>query len=276
MIAILLATYNGEKYLYEQILSIINQSFLNWKLFIHDDGSSDSTINIINHFCTKYEEKIFFLKDIETKRGPAYSFLWLLEHVDADYYMFCDQDDYWLPNKIEISYIKICELESQHKQTPIIVHTDLEVVDENLKTISPSLWEYSKLTKIINKQSLYMIYNTVTGCTMIFNNKVKDLIFPISPLLLMHDSWITQIVVFNNGIVYPIHKQLIKYRQHGNNVLGAGNNKNMFLKMLNLKKSYITNKKIYKLLHQQFNYSFFHYITIKFKYFFICTLRNNT
>lgn len=136
-IAILMATYNGEKYLQEQIDSILSQTYTDWTLYIQDDGSSDNTIGIINSYIQK-EKKCVLIDRGLTRQGAGMNFMSLLNIVESQYYMFCDQDDIWLPNKIVISLNKIKEEENKHKDTPIIVHTDRTHVDSQLNTICKS------------------------------------------------------------------------------------------------------------------------------------------
>lgn len=108
-IAILMATYNGEKYLGEQIESILAQTYKDWHLYIHDDGSKDNTVTILKEFVAKHSQQITLL-EYSSQGGACRNFLSMLERVDAPYYMFSDQDDVWLNEKIEIEYKKIKEL----------------------------------------------------------------------------------------------------------------------------------------------------------------------
>ena len=146
MIAILMATYNGSRYLREQIDSILSQTNDNWQLYIHDDGSTDSTMDIILEYCNKYIGKIVYLNDAQKHRGAAMSFMYLLKQVEADYYMFCDQDDVWLPNKVEQEFKSITEYSNEK---PILVFSDLYIVDEKLNVIEKSYWRYMRFFDII-------------------------------------------------------------------------------------------------------------------------------
>ena len=110
---ILLATYNGEKFLKEQINSLLDQSYKNWKLLIRDDMSTDCTMAILSDYISKYPDKIKLLKS-NKRLGPCQSFNYLLQKSDSDYVMFCDQDDIWLPEKIELSLKKMRSLEKIH------------------------------------------------------------------------------------------------------------------------------------------------------------------
>lgn len=217
-VAILLSTYNGEKFLEEQIDSILLQSYKNWSLYIRDDGSSDNTINIINTY-TKNNTNIHFINDTKRK-GACMSFMWLLNEINSDYYMFCDQDDVWLPNKIEISINTIIAAEKK-SDIPIILHTDLIIVDKEKRIISNSFWKYTKLKQNYLSQFNYLgVCNGVTGCTMMLNNKAKQIAFPISSKAPMHDYWIALKVSQSGKIIY-LDTPTILYRQHGKNEVGA-------------------------------------------------------
>ena len=101
MIAIILCTYNGEKYIETQLQSLQNQTYKDIEVFIHDDGSTDSTIRIIESFIAKNSLRCIIMHDEIKHRGAGPSCMWALDNINADYYMFCDQDDFWLPNKVE-------------------------------------------------------------------------------------------------------------------------------------------------------------------------------
>lgn len=220
-IAILMATYNGERYLDEQIRSIIAQTCQDWHLYIHDDGSIDNTVGIIKEYVSQYPHQITLL-DYPTQGGACLNFMSMLEQVDAPYYMFCDQDDVWLPQKIMTEYRTMKEIEKEQPETPIIVNSDLTVVDENLKCICHSFWEFSGInTHFLRNYADYAANNAVTGCTMLFNKAVKRVIKHTYKEALMHDSWITLSVAAAKGTIDYIPQQLVLYRQHGNNTLGV-------------------------------------------------------
>ncbi len=224
-IGILMATYNGEKFIAEQLDSILNQTYQNWLLLIHDDGSNDNTVNIIKHYQKLYPEKIIFIDDKVKCGGAKENFAHLIriakEEFNFNYVMFSDQDDVWLPEKIEITLDKMLELEKKYgKNKPILVHTDLKVVDRNLKMIAESFWEYQKIDPLNNSLNCLLLENTVTGCTMMVNrvllNKIK-----FDKNAIIHDWWIALICRLNDGIIFPIKQQTILYRQHGKNDTGA-------------------------------------------------------
>lgn len=229
-VVILMSTYNGEKYLSEQLDSICNQSFTEWILYIRDDGSSDQTVEIINEYCAK-DNRILF--DEENKNiGLVNSFFKLLKDHDADYYMFCDQDDYWKQDKVELS---VNCMEKLDNQLPCLAHTDLEIVDQDLNNLSPRMKEKPYLRSL---QQLSFV-NNVTGCTIIMNQKLKDAVLDNlrdTKNIVVHDWWITLVASFCGNIRF-INETTIKYRQHGNNVLGSNRKKQFFIKKLILKLS---------------------------------------
>jgi glycosyltransferase involved in cell wall biosynthesis len=219
-LSILLSTYNSETYLIEQIDSILSQTVKDWILYIRDDGSSDSTIFLIENYCEQHDN-IILLKDELNNLGAKNSFIKLLSDVDAHYYMFCDHDDVWLSSKVEKTLNKMKEIESQYPQKPILVFTDLKVVDADLNVISNSLWRYQH-TNPMHAKDIYAlsISNPVTGCTIMINQKAKEVSLPMSQKSLMHDLWIA-LNVTHYGYVDFIDEPTILYRQHNENIIGA-------------------------------------------------------
>ena len=222
-IAILLATYNGEKYISEQIESILKQSYDNWNLYIHDDGSNDGTLEIIKKYQEKYPRKIYVLES--QKVGSAKNnFFYLMRNVKAPYYMFCDQDDVWVSNKIELTIERMKKNEKSKINIPILIFSDLKVVDENLKIISPKMSKYQNLNMYYKDIYHLMLQNIVTGCTCMINDKCKELALKCKKVenIIMHDWWCGIIAVYFGKIDY-IDIPLILYRQHTNNSVGAKN-----------------------------------------------------
>lgn len=220
-IAILLASYNGEQFIAEQIESIISQTYKDWILYINDDGSTDTTLEVINNYIKKYPNKIFLMQLQHTGLGASANFLKLLDVVVSDYYMFCDQDDIWLPDKIEKCIFKMKLEETENPIIPIIVHTDLVVVDSHLNKIHSS---FHKLTKVDPEKFCtfnYMgVMNCTTGCTMLFNRKVKEISNLPKDKNVWHDWWLAVNVAKHGKILY-LNETTILYRQHSKNVLGA-------------------------------------------------------
>ncbi len=222
MIAILLSTYNGEKYLAEQLESLFNQTYKDFTLYVRDDGSNDGSLDILKNYKKKYSNIVIHSEDSKKNIGACLSFMWLLENVDSKYYMFCDQDDIWLPNKIDLTFDKMKQNEIRNEEKAIVVFTDLAVVDENLNEISSSFWNYTKINPwIINNFEYLSVCNLMTGCTMMLNKKVCFTMLPISSKAVMHDCWIALKTVASGGIIDFVGEPTILYRQHENNVIGA-------------------------------------------------------
>lgn len=222
MIHILLSTYNGTRYLGEQLDSIIAQSYTDWRLFVRDDGSLDDTLRILTEYAGK-DERIKLLKDGENL-GACRSFERLMMQCGgADYYAFADQDDVWKPEKLAICVEAMRQQEGLHPHKPVVVHTDLQVVDEKMHEIAPSFWQYSNIRPdLLDSRKYYLaICNSVTGCAMLFNEAARAAALPFPPAAYMHDAWIALKTLLSGGCLIPIHLTPIAYRQHGDNVLGA-------------------------------------------------------
>ena len=218
-IAILLATYNGGKYLREQLDSIFAQTYTKWHLYIHDDGSKDDTIEILKDYQSRFPNKITIIEG-EPTGGAKNNFYFLLKRVESLLYMFTDQDDVWLPNKIEMEV----NAWNQNKadDVPVLVFTDLKIVNKSLDVISDSLWKYYKFnTEKIRMQSL-ILQNVVTGCTMLINKKLRDMMIAYKNIenVPMHDKW-AALIALQFGKMIRINDQTILYRQHENNAVGA-------------------------------------------------------
>lgn len=222
MIDILLSTYQGEKYLDELLASIINQTYQDWLLCVRDDGSTDGTMSILNTYQIKYPGKIKIISHPKGNIGIVRSFEELLQASSSEYIMFCDQDDVWLPNKVELTLHKMQHLESAHSALPLLVHTDLTVVDSDLQVISPSFWNFSKLDQcLLSRNFNYLgVCNGVTGCTAMINRPAKESALPFPATARMHDAWIALCVAKNGKIDY-VDESTILYRQHAKNVIGA-------------------------------------------------------
>lgn len=223
-VVILMSTFNGERYLSSQIDSILKQTYKNWQLFIRDDGSTDNTANIIKKYCSLDNRVHFYNKNECTNVGVVHSFMDLLKNTEADYYMFSDQDDYWLRNKIKDTLSLMLSIKNQNK--PICVHTNYSTVDSQLR-----LKNDNKSRKIFSKFEELLFCNCIVGCTMMINNKLKQLInfddFNYSQIY-MHDWWMG-LIASEFGQVLYLKKNTMLYRQHGNNVVGDVNNKYQLL-----------------------------------------------
>lgn len=221
MIDILMATYNGESYIGEQIDSILNQTYTQWKLYIRDDGSKDNTMSIVEEYANKYSDKIILVKDGKRGLGAKGNFGALIKYSKSEYCMFCDQDDFWLSTKIEDSMNKMLEIEKKEGiDLPILVHTDLKVVDGELNVINESFWNYQNLDKTKTSLRSLLVQNNITGCTMLMNKALMKLCQNTPENCIMHDWWIGLVASAFGGI-YTVDKQTMLYRQHGKNEVGA-------------------------------------------------------
>lgn len=226
MIDILLASYNGEKYITEQIDSIINQTYKDWFLYIKDDCSTDNTINIIRNYENTYKDKIKVITS-DIKSGSAKdNFFSMLKYSENEYIMTCDQDDVWLPNKIEITLNKMMEAEKEDEDMPILVHTDLKVVDEKLNKITDSLIKMQNLDSSRDKLNNLLVQNIVTGCTVMVNRKLLQYIIAIPKQAIMHDWWMALIASSLGKLIF-IEESTVLYRQHDSNGVGAKDAKSL-------------------------------------------------
>lgn len=199
MIDVLLSTYGKSPWLKEFKESLEKQTFKDWTLVTRDDTTE--------HL------------------GAMRSFERLFEQAgDAEYIAFADQDDVWLPKKLQIQMDAMKRAEAEWgKDCPIVVHTDLRVVDEQLREIAPSFWEYTFIVpELIDNEVRYLaIGNSVTGCAMLCNQAARRVSLPFGEHAYMHDAEIAMRVLLAGGHVVPVARQTVLYRQHGDNEVGA-------------------------------------------------------
>ena len=236
MVEILMSTYNGEKYLEEQLDSLFKQTYSKIKVLIRDDGSKDNTVEIIKRYIKDYNIKLIEGKNI----GVIASYFELIKKSDSNcnYFVFCDQDDYWETPKVEKAIEKIKEKESK-EEVGVAYCSNLKLVDKNLKFIK---YQYKKNLKPSFENAI--VENIITGCTLVINKKLRDKVLKdIDKInvnnILMHD-WYIYIVASIVGEVIYDKESYIKYRQHGNNVVG------MEVTLLGKFKKHINNFKKYK------------------------------
>jgi glycosyltransferase involved in cell wall biosynthesis len=249
-IVILLATYNGEKYLDAQLKSILDQDYIDWILYISDDCSTDGTKLIIEYYCTQYSKKIFNIHNTTHFGNPRDNFFYLLNQVDADLYFFSDQDDVWYPNKISTLIGLYNTLTAEDKKKPLVIHSDLEIVNSKLETVAVSFFKYQYIKPQKDGIKPLLVQNIVHGCAMLINNELKKKINfkkitnDIRIRIEAHDWYFTLIAAEFGSIKY-INKSLLKYRQHQNNYVGTKNffNLNRVKNSFNEFKTYQTSMK---------------------------------
>ena len=228
-IDILMATYNGEKYLAEQLDSIINQTYHNWNLLIRDDNSTDRTLEIIQDY-QKKDNRIKLLKDNEGNLGIVKNFEELLKNSESEFIMFSDQDDIWIENKLDV-YLKTAE---KIKSKGFLLHSDAVLFNKNKSDASIRTFISKKAEKKGLENTFFNYF--VQGATILISKEIKNFILPFPKEAYLHDRYIHLISELFFERVF-INQHLIYYRQHDNNQIGAKNS----LKKL-LSKRYFDNR----------------------------------
>jgi len=233
---VLLASYNGEEYIEQQIESIINQTFTSWKLIIRDDGSNDKTISIIKSLSMR-DKRIELIVDDDKNLGAFGNFYRLTEyanqHYEPDYVLYSDQDDFWFNDKIEILLQTIKYYEDKEIQKPILIHSNYQLADQNLNPIFKN--NIRDNVDKMNKQSTFyntIFQNNIYGCTTIVNKLLINKSLEEYVICENHDHWMALNALWDGAIFY-LNKKLMLYRQHYANVTG----------------SYLTRKPYYKKIY---------------------------
>lgn len=228
MVTILMATYNGERFIAEQIESILQQTNSNWNLIIQDDCSSDKTAAIILKYQQKYPEKIRLIERKEPSGSAKYNFFSMLKFANSDYVMTSDQDDIWLPDKIQVTLNEMLRLEAVYgSKKSLLVHTDLKVVDCDLNEIEESLFGRQKLDKRKVKLNNLLVQNNVTGCTMLVNRALLEKVNDQPQEAIMHDWWLA-LIASAFGEIGFVNQSTVLYRQHSSNQVGAKNSRSLW------------------------------------------------
>ncbi|HFI1127640.1 TPA: glycosyltransferase family 2 protein [Klebsiella variicola] len=220
-IDVLLATYNGEKYIAEQIESILlnfqKVTEYDCRLLISDDGSTDDTIQIINNI-SKLDNRIILVNTTK-KGGVKENFNGLINSSSADYIFFCDQDDFWLPAKMRMFIDRFISIEKEYAG-PILIHSDLCVTNGYLSPQSESMFKYQNINANPSFNEL-IVSNSVTGCVMACNKTLLNIARESTIIeSIMHD-WYLALIAKAFGRIDFIDSSLILYRQHGGNQVGA-------------------------------------------------------
>ena len=221
-VQILMAVYNGEPYLAEQLDSIIAQKFSDWELLVSDDNSSDGSLAVVQDYCKQDSRIRIVLQDGHYGSAKSH-FMALTKEADAPYVMYADQDDVWDQDKISLTLKELKAFEKQGGvNPPLLVCTDLRLVDNNLKPISSSLLEYSNMDASKLDFGYFLASCLVTGCTMMINRSLLLLLQEgcNEERIMMHDWWASLVASAFGKIIY-LNKQTISYRQHGDNSVGA-------------------------------------------------------
>ncbi len=220
-VSIVMTTYNGEKYLEQQIVSILSSTYQDFELYIVDDGSQDNTMEILNRYKEKYPDKIHLSRN-ETNLGVTLNFLNAVSKTTSEYIMLCDQDDVWKVDKIAKTLKRVKQMEVQFaKELPIAVFTDAYVVDENLNIIYESFFRSGRLDPRLTDLSHLLMENKLIGCTVMINQAVRRILrsCPLPKRARLHDGWLG-LIAASVGKIGFIKEPTLFYRQHGANVVG--------------------------------------------------------
>lgn len=219
-----LCSYNGEEFLSDQLESIVSQSEENWSLLARDDHSVDSSNAILNDFHLR-DSRMSLSDGAESNLGAKGNFSYLLERMSlstSSYFALSDQDDVWVKSKLSKQLRAMIQAESTKvRDQPILIYSDLEVVDASLDCIASSLMQYQNIQhERLTPLNVLLTQNFVTGCTILMNKRLLNIVLPIPEEALMHDWWIALCAAVFGDIEY-IDEPLVKYRQHGKNEVGA-------------------------------------------------------
>lgn len=210
-VVVLMSTYNGERYLKEQLDSLLAQEKVHVEILVRDDGSKDNTTKILDQYQNLGKLRWYQGENLK----PAMSFMDLLKKApEADYYAFCDQDDYWLKDKLHIA---VDSLENIQNDRPKLYYGRPRLVDSNLQSIENP----QKTLDHMDTVESSIINILCTGCTVVFNRNLLQKLNSKNPsYVYMHDAWVHQVCLITGGTIYFDQDVHILYRQHGNNVIG--------------------------------------------------------
>lgn len=221
-IDVLLGTYNGAAHLTELLASLETQSHTNWRLIARDDGSADETVALLTAFASRSRREVLLLERGDGPGGACANFAELLSASTGPYFAFADQDDVWLPNKLAVLLEAVQAEEAAHgRKSPILAHSDLEVVDALLRPIGPSYWKMLRFDpRRRGHKSEALLENFVTGCASMGNAALRAKALPVPAEAVMHDWWLALVATYL-GQLAAVTQPTVCYRQHGNNVVGA-------------------------------------------------------
>lgn len=235
LVAILMSTYNGEKYIDEQIQSILSQENVYIHIYIRDDGSSDNTINVIQSYQKKHPEEIDLF--IGENIGFANSFYYLIKkNFHADYYAFCDQDDIWDNNKIDSA------IKQLNDGTEACLYAS-NVNIFRIKSQKKELLFNTRNKEIVNNYKRYFYIFNPLGCTMVWDKKLQNILMHYKkPDLMTHDTWINIIANCKGKLIFDLQPHM-DYRIHENNTCGTAVGTSFINKVRKYVKRYFLEKK---------------------------------
>lgn len=220
-VSIVLSTYNGEKYLEEQIESILSSTYKDFELYATDDGSQDDTMEILGRYKEKYPDRIHVSQN-ETNLGVTMNFLNAISKMTSEYIMLCDQDDVWNMDKVARTLKRMKQMEVQFgKGLPIAVFTDAYVVDDKLNILHESFFKSSRLNPRRVDLPHLLMENKLIGCTVMINQALQRILQsnPLPKRAKFHDGWLG-LIAASVGRIGFIKDSTLLYRQHSSNVVG--------------------------------------------------------
>lgn len=223
MIDILLATYNGAPFIRRQLDSILEQSYTDWRLLIRDDGSKDDTARICHGYASKYPDKISIVTEGSNSGSATGNFAILLRHAGAGCVMFSDQDDVWLPHKVQTTLTAMHRLEAQiGPGIPALIYTDLQVTDGALSLLNPSLMRHLNRNPHLNNDPRRLcLESPVYGNTVMINPSLKQMIDGFPAEVVCYDWWLALIAVTFGRLEF-VDQATSLFRRHGNTISAAG------------------------------------------------------
>jgi glycosyltransferase involved in cell wall biosynthesis len=221
-VEVLLATRDGERFLPELLASLHAQTYADFGILARDDASRDGTEALLRREVALHPDRFTLLQDADGALGARDNFSRLMAASTARYVMFSDQDDCWKPEKVAVTLEAMRAAESiRGVQTPILVHTDLRVVDEQMRELGASFWKYQRLRPELGARfERTLVQNVVTGCTAMANRSLLEKAGPIPEDAVLHDWWLA-LVASAFGAVVAVPRATVAYRQHGRNEVGA-------------------------------------------------------
>ncbi len=226
-VLILLPVYNGETFLAEQLDSILVQD-CQLTILARDDGSRDGSLALLQAYCATHPDRVFLLEGDSENLGAAGSFGLLMERAleklqerpGTTYVALSDQDDTWHPQRLSRCLEAMQEAEAIAASRPILVHSDLSLVDSRGDQIAPSFMQYQGLDATRRSFTGQLLINTVTGCTVLMNRALLQRALPVPREAMMHDWWLSLVASCFGELIY-VDASLVNYRQHQSNTLGA-------------------------------------------------------
>lgn len=217
---ILLATYNGSKFLAQQLDSLLNQTYAPIHIYIRDDNSKDGTVKILKDYKERNPDKITIIEGVYNENRATGNFSVLMSYSTAPYILFSDQDDIWDLDKVERLYKKIVEIETANKEKPVFIFTDLRIIDAENNLKAHSLWQKEKLNPKRTSMANLLTQNVANGCASMINRKLLLLGQNIPQGAMLHDHWLI-LLASAAGVVDYLDEQTISHRIHSTNTSRA-------------------------------------------------------